>query len=60
MATEQPRFEVRQSLGGYIVDIVWPDGRTETVWGVYQTLEAAAEWVRHRSKQWLEQRLGRT
>jgi hypothetical protein len=59
MATEQPLFNVRQSFSGYIVEVVWPDGRTETAWGVHDTREAAAEWVRHRSKLWLEQRLGR-
>jgi hypothetical protein len=60
MTTEQPQFEVRQSLGGYIVDVIWPDGRTEIAWGVHETPEAAAEWVRHRSQPWLAQRLGRT
>src|SRR3954466_5624064 len=60
MATELPRFEVWQSLGGYVVGVIWPDGRTEIAWGGHQTHEAAAEWVRHRARRWLEQRNNRS
>jgi hypothetical protein len=56
MTIEEPRFEVRQSLGGYVVCVIWPDGRTETASGVHETPAAAAEWVRHRAKRWLKQR----
>lgn len=41
----QPTFQIRPNDDGYVIDATWPDGKSETLIGVFVSQFAAQQWL---------------
>jgi hypothetical protein len=58
LAKGRPFFNVRalHNGAGYVIDAIWPDGRTEQLLlGEFTAPEAAAKWLNEYGEAWIEE-----
>ena len=59
MSKTRPTFVVQflEDGSGYVIEFVWPDGRTEQVEKLFSAPRFAQEWVIENSESWIATRL---